>query len=727
MMAVKISAKKILPFIFVVLLPVIAGAGHTHPGHIEPAGPVPAIAPASPALQQAYPDDFGDAPKSYGSADHVMDGARYLGSAPDGEASQQYSDGADADDLNGTDDEDGVTFPDMLQGSVVSIPVKIVAPALNNVYLNAWFDWNGDGDFDDENERVASDIRRPGGNYNLSVTIPADANAGKPTFARFRLGPRSTNAPVYTSTGTATYGEVEDYLVKIRCTEVKVPQASQVIQPACGIATGIVTLQGLPGTGTWTLTRMPDGAILTGTGTSVILEEVPSGTWNYTVTNQSGCTSQPSDDIVIDPAPETPGAPVADTIIQPSCTVSTGSVILAGLPSHGNWSLVRLPDGKVYSGSGISFTVTGMATGTYNFTVTNSDGCISGSSDDIIINSQPSTPSAPVPGAITHPTCDLPTGSVIINGLPLSGTWILTRYPGTITLTGTGRSTTISGLEPGTYNFTVTNDEGCTSAVSSDVTVNPQPGPVPVLVITNPDPVCAPGTVDLTDPDVTKGSTPNLILSYWKNAQATIPYTTPAAATRGTYYIKGTMPAGCSDIKPVIAQVSDPPVSDAGPDQVLRYMFSTRLNAGIPGQNETGTWSVVSGTGDFADASDARTTVNNLALGENVLLWTVSNGVCLPATDQMTVTVNDLLVPTLITPDMNGKNDYFVLAGIESLGRTVLLVFDRRGVLVYENNDYDNLWNGTDYNGNPLADDTYFFIISPEKSRPRSGFLVIRR
>jgi gliding motility-associated-like protein len=321
----------------------------------------------------------------------------------------------------------------------------------------------------------------------------------------------------------------------------------------------------------------------------------------------------------------------------------------------------------------------------------------------------------------------MPSGSVIINELPPTGTWTLTRYPGTIITTGTGASLLISGLDPGTYNFTVTNVEGCTSSVSDDVIINPRPGPSPTLVINDPDPLCSPATSDLTDPDITRGSTPDLTLTYWKDAQATIPYSTPSAATAGTYYSKGTLPAGCSDIKPVTVQVYDPPVSDAGPDQELEFISTTTLDASVPGEKETGKWSVISGKGEFSDETDAKTTVFNLSQGENVLQWSVTNGVCQPATDNVLITVHDLLDPTLITPDMNGKNDYFVLQGRETLGKTAIHVYDRRGMLVYENDDYDNMWNGVDYNGNPLPDDTYFIIIDSENSRSLSGYLVIRR
>jgi gliding motility-associated-like protein len=505
------------------------------------------------------------------------------------------------------------------------------------------------------------------------------------------------------------------------------PIVGTIAQPTCQVSTGSVVLSGLPASGTWTLTRMPGGTTTTGTGTSTTITGLLSGTWNYTVTNASGCTSDPTADIVILPAPATSAIPVIDTIIQPTCTVSTGRVILTGLPATGTWTLTRYPDGTTFPGTGISMTIDYLQQGTYYFTVTNSDGCTSAASSNVVINQQPPTPGAPVPGAITHPTCQVPGGTVVLNGLPASGTWTLTRLPGSITSTGTGTSTTVSGLESGIYNFYVTNAAGCPSAVSANVVINPRPGPVPSVIVTNPGPVCSPATVDITNPAIVQGSTAGLIYSYWLDIVASIPYNTPAAATEGTYYIKGTTTSGCSDIQPVIVTVYLQPVAVAGPDQVLEYQFSTTLDADAPEEDLTGGWSVISGSGHFADSNYAKTTVNNLAVGENILQWAVNNNVCPPAMDYLTITVHDLLIPTLITPNNDGLNDYFFLQGLAFLGKTIFTVFDRRGALAFENKEYDNLWDGIDYNGNPLPDDTYFFILEPDNRIPVSGFIVIRR
>ncbi len=93
-------------------------------------------------------------------------------------------------------------------------------------------------------------------------------------------------------------------------------------------------------------------------------------------------------------------------------------------------------------------------------------------------------PPPPVVGTITQPTCTLATGSVDLSGLPSTGTW--TINPGGII--GTGSSTTISGLMPGTYYFTVIDgNTGCESQPSSAVVINPQPEtpPAPVITINN--------------------------------------------------------------------------------------------------------------------------------------------------------------------------------------------------------------------------------------------------
>ncbi|MCF6133513.1 beta strand repeat-containing protein, partial [Flavobacterium wongokense] len=83
--------------------------------------------------------------------------------------------------------------------------------------------------------------------------------------------------------------------------------------------------------------------------------------------------------------------------------------------------------------------------------------------------------------------------------------------------------------------------------------------PTPSLTITNPAAVCSPGTVDITLPAVTAGSTGAGTLSYWTNATATTALANPAAVgVGGTYYIKSTV-GSCSDIEPVTVTINPTP------------------------------------------------------------------------------------------------------------------------------------------------------------------------
>ena len=102
-----------------------------------------------------------------------------------------------------------------------------------------------------------------------------------------------------------------------------------------------------------------------------------------------------------------------------------------------------------------------------------------------------------------------------------------------------------------TYSV-VPTESGCTgSTVLVDVTVNPTPN----LIVSNPNPVCAPNTVDLTAANITVGS--NLgTLTYWTNPTATTSLINPnSVATSGTYYIvldNGT----CTDTATVLVVVN---------------------------------------------------------------------------------------------------------------------------------------------------------------------------
>ncbi len=166
--------------------------------------------------------DFGDAPDPTYPTLLANDGARHvlvpgiqLGPQIDWEPDGQPTIPADGDDLNGLADEDGVAFIGPLpQGGLAQVNVTASVAG----FLDAWVDFNGDGDWADANEQVfAGQLLNAGGNP-LFFSVPLSARPG-PTYARFRFSTQGAASLSYT--GLAPDGEVEDYLVHIEGQEWK--------------------------------------------------------------------------------------------------------------------------------------------------------------------------------------------------------------------------------------------------------------------------------------------------------------------------------------------------------------------------------------------------------------------------------------------------------------------------------------------------------------------------
>lgn len=152
--------------------------------------------------------DVTDAPVSYGNATHTIAGIR-LGATVDADSGLLNNATATGDDVNNTDDEDGVTLTPLLPtGETTIVPVSIQNAS---GFLNVWFDWNADGDFADAGEQMITNQAVAVGVTNLNIAVPVTAIIG-PTFARFRVCTNNTALDnCSTPRGTVQSGEVEDY------------------------------------------------------------------------------------------------------------------------------------------------------------------------------------------------------------------------------------------------------------------------------------------------------------------------------------------------------------------------------------------------------------------------------------------------------------------------------------------------------------------------------------
>jgi len=192
------------------------------------------LAVSLPLTTEANPEydyDFGDAPDpdyptllASNGAQHkiVQASAFYLGAGVDPEANGQPNANATGDDNDGNDDEDGVTFLTPLElGVTATVNVNASAPG----QLDAWIDFNGNGDWADIDEQIFDNISLLAGDNVLSFLVPASATQGI-TFARFRFSLEGD----LSYDGLAESGEVEDYEVLIECETIP-PNYWQNFQP----------------------------------------------------------------------------------------------------------------------------------------------------------------------------------------------------------------------------------------------------------------------------------------------------------------------------------------------------------------------------------------------------------------------------------------------------------------------------------------------------------------
>ncbi len=162
--------------------------------------------------------DWGDAPSQYpvlkqdnGASHEIVEGFHL------GATIFATSDGEPSVDANLDIGDDGVAFSTLTAGYANTISVTATGITADRLgFLDAWIDFNNDGDFNDAGEKVFSSQPLAEGQNNLVLDsrtldngIPVDAVGAR--YARFRLSSTGGLSP----SGSASDGEVEDYRITI--------------------------------------------------------------------------------------------------------------------------------------------------------------------------------------------------------------------------------------------------------------------------------------------------------------------------------------------------------------------------------------------------------------------------------------------------------------------------------------------------------------------------------
>lgn len=263
-------------------------------------------------------------------------------------------------------------------------------------------------------------------------------------------------------------------------------------------------------------------------------------------------------------------------------------------------------------------TATGATAGTYYIKGTLPGGCFD--TKPVTVTST----AAPVVTVTNPSVCGTATADLTVASVTAGSTAGLT-FTYWADAAATIPYTTANAATAGTYYIKGTLPGGCSDIKPVTVTSTA----TPALVVTNPPAVCGSGTADLTAAAVTAGSTAGLTFTYWADAAATIPYNTATAATAGNYYIKGTLPGGCSDTKLVTVTVNAAPSPlITGPTPVcvsINGSVATYSTPDIPGH--TYNWTLSGGT---------------IAAGQNTsqvnVTWTTAGPATVGVTETITAT-----------------------------------------------------------------------------------------
>ena len=318
------------------------------------------------------------------------------------------------------------------------------------------------------------------------------------------------------------------------------------------------------------LTGSPSGVVFDITGGSGIglfnqtgVTQIPSylavpGSVTITVTPRAnGCSGIPVDvTIDVSPMPTVSVSPLNQIICSGNKTNINLSSNQPG--AEFSWTTTITPAGSVTGATDASNmiiskleqtlvnTTGSQATVVYHISATK-DGC-AGPVINVTIKVEPG-----MELVITDPPATCSPGTVNLTDVNVTaGSTSGLDYTYWTDITGLTPISNPAAVTGGTYYIKGTDPvTDCYEILPVNVTVIPEPN----VVVNIPAPVCAPGTVDLSDPAITSGSDPGLTFTFWEDAAATIHYTDFAAAQDGVYYIKGETAEGCYDIELVTVTV----------------------------------------------------------------------------------------------------------------------------------------------------------------------------
>ncbi len=293
----------------------------------------------------------------------------------------------------------------------------------------------------------------------------------------------------------------------------------------------------------------------------------------------------------------------------------------------------------------------------------------------------------------------------------------------------------ISGSGPGPYQVSWSTpgwqyvslevqQDGCSSITYYDsIFVSLAPT---ALYTTNPSPAqgCMPVTVNFTELTGLTGAD-----FYWtfgdgytsSDPNPTHTYDTPGNYSVGLIVVTSD---GCDDtlVMPNNVKVFGQPIADFTYTPPLGKVYDPNITFDADYTYATSVyWDFGDGSTSNAFPPLVHTYPSQEGTYTVTFILTNSDG-CSDTITKIVQIIDDILeFPNVITPNNDGMNDLFVITNGDKYPNNLLTVFNRWGKKVFEQQNYDNTWNG----GN-LPDGTYFYIFR-YLDMEHSGTLTILR
>ena len=273
----------------------------------------------------------------------------------------------------------------------------------------------------------------------------------------------------------------------------------------------------------------------------------------------------------------------------------------------------------------------------------------------------------------------------------------------------------------GTYQFKYKVQGSCQSFDESFVTITIKEVPQSAIASVN-SVVC-----DNQDLELFATTIPGVIYDwsgpngFSSNLQNPI-INSVSVINNGTYSVK-TLLDGCeslpSSVEVVVSPLPQFTITFECVNNVAT-LTAIAINNSFNELNSTYNWSNSNGFSSYTNP------VSITGKDKGIYTLTITNEWGCSSTQTITVLNTLCTIPKGISPNNDGANDTFDLSGFT--GVREVKIYNRYGMVVFEQYNYTNQWHGQQKNNDKLLPDgTYYYIIYFENAEPKTGWVYLNR